>query len=95
MSAIESFSQTYVCDTMYIHGFVVPPVPLSIAERQSFYEILLANMPWALFRLVHGIRFRFYFHYNPEVTSIRISQMHVLPFREPNSHYESDVPFYL
>ena len=59
---------------MYIHGFVVLPVPLSIAVRQ-FYEICLTNMPWALFRLVHGIRFRFYFHYNPEVTSIRISQM--------------------
>ena len=95
LSAIESFSQIYVGNTMYIHGFVVLPVPLSIVVRQSFYENFLANMPWALFRLVHGIRFPFYFHYNPEVTSIRISQMHVLPFGEPNSYYESDAPFYL
>ena len=95
LSAIETFTQTHVGNTMYLHGFVVMPVPLSIAVRQSVYEIFLANMPWALFRLVHGIRFRFYFHYNPEVTSIRISQMNVLPYGEPNSYYESDAPFYL
>ena len=80
---------------MYLHGFVVLPLPLSTAVRQSFYEFFLANMPWALFCVVHRIRFRFYFHYNPEVTSIRISQLNVLPFGEPNSDYASGAPFYL
>ena len=93
--AIERFIQIYVGDTLYMHGFVVLPLPLSTSVRHSFYEIFLANLPWALFRLVHGIRFRFYFHYNPEVTSIRISQLNVLPFGEPNSYYASDAPMYL
>ena len=79
LSAIQTFSQMYVGDTMYLHGFVVVTVPISIAVIQSLYEFFFANMPWALFRLVHGIRFRFYFHYHPAVTSIRISQMIVLP----------------
>ena len=94
MYAIERFIQIYVGDTLYMHGFVVLPLPLSTSVRHSFYEIFLANLPWALFRLVHGIRFRFYFQYNPEVTSIRISQLNVLPFGEPNSYYASDAPMY-
>ena len=82
-------------DTMYMHCFVVLPLPLSMAVRQTFHEIFLANLPWALFCLVHGIRCRFYFHYNPEVTSICISQLNVLPFGEPSSYYASDAPLYL
>ena len=42
--AIERFIQIYVGDTMYMHGFVVLPLPLSTSVRQSFYEILLANL---------------------------------------------------
>ena len=93
--AIEQFTQIYVGNTMYMHGFVVLPLAPSTAVRQTFYEIFLANLPWAMFHLVPGIRFRFYFHYNPEVTSIRISQLSVLPFGEPNSYYASDAPMYL
>ena len=59
--AIERFIQIYVGDTLYMHGFVVLPLPLSTSVRQSFSEIFLGNLPWALFRLVHGIQFWFTF----------------------------------
>ena len=78
--AIETFTQMYVDNTMYLHAFVRLPIPVTSRVRQSIYKIFLANIPWAVFRLVEGVRFRFYFHHNPFVTSIRISQMNVLPF---------------
>ena len=59
--AIERFIQIYVGDTLYMHGFVVLPLPFSTSVRQSFSEIFLGNLPWALFRLVHGIQFWFTF----------------------------------
>ena len=55
LTAIETF-QLYVGRTLYLHGFVCMPIPISIAVRQSVYEIFLANMPWAIFRLISGQR---------------------------------------
>ena len=92
--AIETFTQLYVGSTMYLHGFVCLPVPVTRAVRQSFYEIFLANMPWAVYRLVESVRFRFLFHHNPFETSIRMSQLNVMPFGE-ETWYETDLPHYL
>ena len=38
LTAIESFSQMYVGDTLYLHGFVVMPVSISIAVRSNFFS---------------------------------------------------------
>ena len=94
LTAIETFSQLYIGRTLYLHGFVCLPIPISVAVRQSIYEIFLANMPGALSRLGASIRFRFYFHHNPFEMSIRISQMNVLPYGA-TPYYESDFPHYL
>ena len=91
LSAIETFLQLYVNSMMYLHGFVSFPMPVTVAVRQSIYEMFLANIPWAVFRLVESLRFRFYFRYNPFETSIQISQMNVLPLGE-SAWCESDLP---
>ena len=62
---------------MYLYGFVCLPIPVTIAVRQSFYEIFLANMPWAIYRLVESVRFHL-FHHNPFETSIRMSQLNAV-----------------
>ena len=94
LSAVETFTQMYVGSTMYLHGFVNLPIPVPLAVRQSFYETFLANMPRAVYRVVESVRFRFLFHYNPFETSVRMSQLTVLPFGE-DTWYESDFPNYL
>ena len=55
--AIETFTQMYVHNTMYLHGFVCLPVPVTSRVRQSIYEIFLSNMLWAVFRLVESVKF--------------------------------------
>ena len=94
LSGIETFTQMYVDSTMYLHGFVSLPTPVTVVACQSMYEIFLANIPKTVFRLVEGIRFRFLFHYSPFQDSIRITQMTVLPFGE-RTWYMSDLPHYL
>ena len=94
LSAIETFTQMHVGSMVYLHGFVCLPTPVTVVVRQSIYEIFLANIPVAAFRLVEGVCFRFLFHHNPFQDSIRISKMNVLPFGE-SPWYESDLPHYL
>ena len=94
VTAIETFSQLYVGCTLYFHRFACMLIPISVAVRQSVYEIFLANMLWAICCLVDSVCFHFYFHHNPFETNLHISQMNVLPFRK-TSYYESDLPHYL
>ena len=94
LTAIETFSQMYVGHTMYLHSFVCMPIPISVVACQSMYETFLANMLWALFHIVEGVCFHFYFDHNPFESSIGISQMNVLQYGE-TPYYESDLPLYL
>ena len=61
LSAIETFTQMYVGSTMYLHGFSCLPIPVTKVVHQIFTNFFLANMPWAVYRLVESIRFRCYF----------------------------------
>ena len=62
-----------------MHGLIILPTPVTASVRQSIYEILLANMPEAVFELVEGIRFCLSFHYNEHGMNLDIRSINVLP----------------
>ena len=43
--------------TMYLHGFVVLPVPVTTEVRHSFYDLFLMNIPEAVGELVRDRSF--------------------------------------
>ena len=94
LSNIEDFIREEPGETMYLHGFVVLPTPVTTLARHSFYELFLMNIPETVLELVNGIRFRFLFHHDQSQTCVTVTTIHVHSFGE-SSWYPADSPYYL
>ena len=75
---------------MFIHGFVVLPVPVTAEVRQAFYLLFILNIPEQVQDFVNGIRFRFLFYHDEHQPSFNVTTRYVLPYGEP-AWYPTDV----
>ena len=95
MSAnIHDFVREEPGKTMYLHGFVVLPTPVTTLVRHSVYELSLMNIRETIVELVNGISFRFLLHHNELQTRVTMTTIHVYSFGE-SSCYPADSPYYL
>ena len=60
LALIDNFIHEEFDEIMYIHGFVVLPVPATTQVRHAFYNHFLINIPDQVQDVVNGIRFRFF-----------------------------------
>ena len=72
---------------MYLYGVIILPIPVTPSDHESVYQILLANLPEAVFELVEGIRFCLLFHYKRGM-NLDIRSIHVLPKDPDHFHLE-------
>ena len=64
LALIDDFIHEESGETMFIHGFVVLPVPATVEVRQAFYLLFILNIPEQVQNCVNGIRFRFLFYHD-------------------------------
>jgi len=92
LSLIDDFIREELGETMFIHGFVILPVPVTTQVRHAFYDYFLMNIPEQAQYIVNGIRFRFLFYHAEHQASFHITTRYVLSCGEP-SWYLADVDY--
>jgi len=92
LGLIDDFIHAELGEMMFIHGFVVLPVPVTTRVRHAFYDYFLMNIPEQVQSLVNGIRFRFLFYHAKHLPSFHITTRYVLSYGEP-SWYPADVDY--
>ena len=90
LALIDDFIHEESGETMFIHGFVVLPVPVTAEVRQAFYLLFILNIPEQVQDFVNGIRFRFLFYHDEDQPSFNVTTRYVLPYGEP-AWYPTDV----
>ena len=75
LSNIDDFFREEPGETMYFHGFVVLPAPLTTLVRHSVYELFLMSIPETVLELFNGIHFRFLFHHDESKTCVTMTTM--------------------
>lgn len=83
LALIDDFIYKESGETMFIHGFVVLPVPVTAEVRQAFHLLFILNIPEQVQDFVNGIRFRFLFYHDEHQPSFNVTTRYVLSYGEP------------
>lgn len=90
---LESFVNVYPGETMFVHGLVKIPVPVTREVREIIYKCFIYNTPNAVLELIatHRIRFRFLFFYQENRSDIELSNLAVFTHGGGPSFYNEDL----
>ena len=90
LALIDDFIHEESGEIMFIHGFIVLPVPATVEVRHAFYDYFLMNIPEQVLDFVNGIRFRFLFYHDERQPSFNVTTRYVLSYGEP-AWYPTDI----
>ena len=90
LALIDDFIHEESGEIMFIHGFVVLPVPATVEVRHAFYDYFLMNIPEQVLDFVNGICFRFLFYHDERQPTFNVTTRYVLSYGEP-AWYPTDI----